>query len=176
MTHFAVIVLVGKNDNIERAVERLLEPYNEDGEWFREGSKWDSWVIGGRWTGGLDGYDPTTDPRNLETCKFCENGICTQRIADQYPAYQDGVGKTCRQCKGTAKVVKWQLAPHSGDVMPVAELLERTFELPLAIVTPDGKWHEQGEAGWFDNVWEPEVRRLLAENPDKLAVLVDCHV
>lgn len=32
-----------------------------------------------------------------EPCKFCEDGITT---ANQYPAYQVHVGKTCIQCKG----------------------------------------------------------------------------
>ena len=43
---------------------RMTYQYNPD-------SHWDSWRIGGRWTGVLADYDPEVDPRNLEICRSC---------------------------------------------------------------------------------------------------------
>jgi len=56
MSHFSVVVFTktGKEDE----VERLLAPYDENGEWFADGSRWDWWVIGGRWDGVLLGLEP----------------------------------------------------------------------------------------------------------------------
>ncbi len=66
MTHFLVAVRIDRDDhkelaasdfatwNLERitaAVSGQLEPYSEQGEWFKDGSRWDWWVIGGRWSG-----------------------------------------------------------------------------------------------------------------------------
>jgi hypothetical protein len=56
--------------------------------------------------------------------------------------------------------------------------------LPFAVVTPDGKWHEQGAMGWWaivarpmdEHVWHDTVKALLAAHPGHLAVAVDCHV
>lgn len=43
----------------------ILSTYNPN-------SKWDWYVIGGRWTGLFDNkYDPRKDPRNLKKCEFC---------------------------------------------------------------------------------------------------------
>lgn len=56
--------------------------------------------------------------------------------------------------------------------------------LPHAVVTPDGKWHEQGEMGWWgmsfgdkpEEEWREKVRRLFLEFKESLAVAVDCHI
>lgn len=182
MTHFAGIVLYPTTD-----IDALLEPYNEDGEWFKEGSRWDWWVVGGRFTGLLDNYDPTTDPVNLETCNFCDNGITTQRVADIYPAYQESVGKTCIQCKGTSTVVKFILAPHNGDIIQAKDVsIESLRWIPSVIVTPDGIWHEQAQHGWWgttlgekkeEDRWKKEFTDLLNTNREgNFAILVDFHV
>jgi len=72
MSHFFTLVLV-KNDggDIQSQVEDLLAPYDEN-IIHNPDSKWDWWVIGGRWTGKLDDdYDPYTDPRNIVSCTLC---------------------------------------------------------------------------------------------------------
>jgi len=187
VTHFGVLVLTTE-ENIEEAVASLLAPYDENGEWVRPGSRWDWYAIGGRWTGALDpAYDPRKDPRNIETCGYCDGGITTQRIADMYPAYKDSIGKTCIQCEGTAKTVRWDLVAFDGDIRPIAGLdpleVSKAFS---SIVTPDGEWHEEhdGGYGWFgatrtdkkDEAWHFTVAELLKANQDATAVVVDCHV
>lgn len=188
MTHFAVLVITdGTEDSIEGAVERLLAPYDENGVWFRENSKWDWWVIGGRWTGVLDGYDPDQDPRNLEPCEYCEaTGTTTQAVADRYPAYQIHVGKTCIQCQGKGEHVKWVYEPHDGDIQPTRAVdRAKAAQTFAAMVTPDGEWHG-GEFGWWgiqtkdsaetEDAWAAEVAAALDATPDGKAVVVDCHV
>lgn len=181
MSHFAVVVL--SNDG--QSVDDLLAPYDENGTWFAEGSRWDWWVVGGRFTGALTNYDPTTDPANWELCGYCDDGITTRRIADMYPAYEQYIGQTCIQCKGTSKVLSFQLAEYEGDVVPVRDLdIDAMRWIPTAVVTPDGAWHEQGRPGWFgyvdspkaDEDWAAEVAALFAAHPDATATLVDCHV
>ncbi len=194
MTHFGVLVLVDQIDKaigsareaVEPEVTRLLAPYDENDEAFREGSKWDWWVIGGRWTGSLSDYDPTKDERNFERCGFCVGGITTQAIADRYPAYKDHVGKTCIQCKGTGKVLSFRFVDYDGDVQAVAAIdAAKIADSFAAVVTPDGAWHG-GAFGWWGAVreekadsaeaWQAEVTRLLGEHPTATAVVVDCHV
>jgi hypothetical protein len=66
VTHFPVIVLIDPltpEDDIEDVVSDLLAPYDEaipapSGEGpgvFRHGSRWDWWVIGGRWNDWVPG-------------------------------------------------------------------------------------------------------------------------
>lgn len=44
MSHFATLVIVDRQisrEEAEDAVTPLLAPYDENGEWFRENSRWD---------------------------------------------------------------------------------------------------------------------------------------
>lgn len=197
MSHFGVLVLTENVDSDDyKGVESLLAAYDENGEWFRKGSKWDWWVVGGRWTGYLDpSYDPYKDERNYSPCKFCEGtGVTTKAVADKYPGYGPNVGKPCIQCTtdwdGTAKPfpgrsLNLQLVGHeSDDGLTVREVLERGIEPAFAIVTPDGEWHEKGEMGWFgmttdekaDEAWAQEWHDLLVLHQHCFATIVDCHV
>lgn len=128
-------------------LEELLAPYGN-------GDEWDWWAKGGRWTGWLDDYDPTKDPANIEPCAWCEaTGTTTQAVADRFPAYLENVGKTCRQCKGDGKSVKWptQWVEHDGDSQPAAAVLAKIKEraaqelpiIPPAFVTDEYGWVRQ---------------------------------
>ena len=99
MSHFTVLVLTDGT----RSVESLLEPYNEDGTWFRKekaayrkegkviqrpASKWDWWAVGGRWTGLFSDYDPSADVKNWSVCDLC-GGTGTR--TDQSPEIKRAV-------------------------------------------------------------------------------------
>ena len=71
MSHASVVVALSKAivevDGLETALEWQMEPFSEnrdDGGWFADGTRWDWYQIGGRYTGNLDGYDPYADPAN----------------------------------------------------------------------------------------------------------------
>jgi len=61
MSHFLTAVIVppmpDEADILDK-VEELLAPYDQNGEWNRERSRWDWRVIGGRWDGQVTGCDP----------------------------------------------------------------------------------------------------------------------
>lgn len=180
MTHFAGIVLAASVDHLPD----LLERYDEN----NGGGGYDWYVIGGRFTGLLDGYDPASDPKNWEPCKWCEaTGTTTQAIADEYPGYLSNVGKECIQCKGTASVRKFFNEPRpEGDVLPAEDVDLSTLRyIPSVLVTPDGEWHEEGQIGWFgtmsnqkdEDAWKREfVTAFEANKAGMVAALVDFHV
>jgi hypothetical protein len=200
VTHFATLVLVPQGTSeIESKVAELLAPYDENDEWGRDGSRWDWWVIGGRFTGMLDGYKPWEDEANYEPCRFCEGtGTTTRAVADQYPAYEPHVGKPCIQCNQKdapfpGKVMRFagHGFGHGGDITPARNIDVDTIRfVPGSVVTPDGEWHEQGRVGMFASVlpnekgeepkeadeWRREFSGLLEANRDAIAVVVDCHV
>jgi len=142
---------------------------------YNENSKWDWWVIGGRWTGYYDGYKPEEDPQNLETCLFC--GGTGKRI-------EMGMER-CNGCDGKGKRVKSMLERHYGDIFPVETLLAGWEEnkAPFAIVTRDG-WFEKGKMGWWaivsdekdKDMWRDEARGVLEKYRDHTAVVVDVHI
>lgn len=181
MSHFAVLVLTAEAVDPREAVARLLAPYEEA---LGQDPKWDWWTIGGRWTGMLDGYDPTKDPTNIETCDQCRGtGRRTDAVGADIRKLNPGF--TCNGCEGNGRRVKWPTdwAPHAGDVARV-DALPQPLRVPFAVVTPDGAWHERGRMGWWAAVadekdrdtWADEVRALLDANPSATAVIVDCHI
>jgi len=196
VSHFAVLVITEPDKDVEEEVTRLLAPYDENDEWFREGSHWDWWVIGGRWTGHLDpSYDPYKDPLNYSPCEYCEGtGTTTAAVAKQYPAYEKNIGKPCIQCAvdfdGAPKPfpgmqLNFMLRRQDSDrAQPVREILERGIEPTLAVVTPDGAWTQGAQMGWWGmtsdekeaDAWKQEWHDLLVMHQDHVATIVDCHV
>jgi hypothetical protein len=211
MTHFAALVLVAK-DQFEsapasmegrafNAVVPLVNQYVETDTWGEDGTRYDWFQVGGRFTGLLDNYDPLADEANYERCEFCEGtGTTTQAVANQYPAYQEHVGQPCIQCNSDrvdgggrfpGKRIRYGFQPHDGNVMPARNIdIERLRYIPSVIVTPDGEWHERTRYGMFGvelpneegeepkekDAWSPEFCRLLDANRDTVAVLIDFHV
>jgi hypothetical protein len=196
MTHFAGLVLTNGSD-----IDEMLAPYQENDEWGADGTRYDWYAVGGRFTGLLDRYDPTTDERNYSPCEYCEaTGVTTQAVADKYPAYQKGVGKPCIQCavssSGKPKPrpgmrLNFHNADHDGDVMPARNIdIEQLRYIPSVIITPDAAWHERARFGMFgvelkqedgslpqgQDEWAVEFCRILDDNRDCVAVLVDFHV
>lgn len=60
MSHATVICALDgrtKEVNLERAVSRAMRPFDENGagRMFANGTRWDWYQIGGRWSGGLGG-------------------------------------------------------------------------------------------------------------------------
>lgn len=163
---------------VEGAVETAMGPHEDNGGF------WDWYQIGGRWSGALDGYEPESDPRNLEPCKFCEDGTTTQAVAARFPAYTEHVGKTCIQCKGKGVVTTWptQWDFHKGDVVPLASVTPEQYKQFYRVVTPDGKhygdsvympWKLQEEQ--FVDSEKPPLEWLKGQYPNHAAVVVDNH-
>ena len=73
MSHARAIVAIpaDRANDVQSAIEWEMMPFDENGEWFRDGSRWDWYVIGGRYTGSLTGYDPEKDPANTKVCSLC---------------------------------------------------------------------------------------------------------
>jgi hypothetical protein len=152
-------------------------------------SKWDWYVIAGRWTGYFDfsDYDKYKDEDNYETCTTClGTGLRCDELG--LNARKDDPSYTCNGCDGKGRRLKWTLKPL-GYAMPVSEVVAHMEQdedrdlTPFAIVTEEG-WYEQGEMGWWGVVhdekeaetWRGEYLPLLKKHLDKVAVVVDCHI
>lgn len=132
-------------------IDGIMAPYNENAEieryttednetyWRNPKGKWDFFMIGGRWTGLFDGYDPETDPANIETCWLC-GGTGKRLDMEVY----DG----CNGCQGAGKRIKWptEWGFHPGDIVSAKWLKENFDEermRPFFFVGLDGVWHEK---------------------------------
>lgn len=175
MTHFTVVVFTKTGQEDE--VSQLLEPYNENGEFFADGSRWDWWTIGGRWDRAMLGSKPRTVK---VTCDICNgtgrrpDGL--ERFGAEWVERMNG----CNGCHGTG--FREELAPEQaeGNVLPPAAIAPDF--VPWAFVSPDGAWHESGRMGWFavseseDADWNAKWVEAKGAFANTLAVLVDAHV
>lgn len=127
MSHASVLIALSPEDakvGLEQAIEFQMEPFNEDGDWFKDGSRWDWYVVGGRYTGRLSGYDPESDPRNYATCWLC-HGTGTRPDMT--------VKNGCNGCSGTGTARNFHNAKHDGDIQIKKNVdLERIQEVRLA--------------------------------------------
>lgn len=154
-------------------------------------SKWDWWQIGGRWSGFLNpGYDAYEDPANQEECPLCKGtpGFRNDKLGKEHR--KENPKYTCNGCDG--KGIRPKFAGHfvdtEGNYAPAIKVLDMINSgkdlYPFAIITPNGEWHERAEMGWFgmtsdekeDDAWHEEVKRILQANPNKVAVVCDCHI
>lgn len=68
------------------------------------------------------------------------------------------------------------------NTAPISDILKNEI-VPFAIVTPDGKWHEKGTAGWFGmsydekEDWSKIAKAIFEQYKDgHIGVGLDCHI
>lgn len=168
MSHASVIVAlspenIAEHGDINTAVEWNMEPFKE-GSWFEDGSRWDQFVIGGRFTGKFaePSYDPSKDPKNLETCWLCKGGGMRNDALGREdrrtnPAY------TCNGCDGTGKMVKFPTKWEDVGNIAVRGDIKREGIKAFAFLR-NRVWHEQGRLGWFGGSAATECERKAVVN------------
>ncbi len=171
--HFFGIVLVEGpllRSEAEAVVAPLLEPFRSiDGG----AGKWDSWRIGGRYTGALaTGYDPLKDPMNYEPCGKCDGSGSRVFSPPGRPEIKSRPIR-CEACLGQGRkllsATLW--ATFDGDVVAVRKLGAVQARV---IMTPDGEWHARGRR--TDQSWASKMHELLREHHECTAVGVDFHL
>jgi hypothetical protein len=162
---------VRQHGGIESALEWQMAPFNENGEWFRDGSRWDWYQVGGRFTGNLDGYDPYADPINQEECDLCAGTGVRPDGLDKFGADWVTACGGCNGCHGKGTRTAFRLKRHVGDILTVAELKRiGKFESSYAFLS-NRHWHEAERMGFFgqSTYTECELKDLekAKADPDK---------
>lgn len=149
MSHANLLVAITTEDikdhgGIEEAIGFQMGPFCENDEWLADGSRWDWWQIGGRFTGQLSlvEYDPAKDPDNIELCWLC-NGTGTR--TDMMV-----VANGCNGCRGTGHKTKWPTEwKDVGNVSTRAKAAPLENRLAAYAFLKDRAWHETGRLGFF---------------------------
>lgn len=158
---------------IEGALSWEMEPFDENGQWFRDGSRWDWYRIGGRYTGLISGYDPRRDPANYETCDMC--GGTGDRAAFRGESKENQHPSGCNGCLGKKISLKFAFNAHSGDHIQVKGLdLKKVLASDIANVTLDfeeamksGDMHDR-EFRWGirpEDTLQSYIDRVVGKNP-----------
>jgi hypothetical protein len=154
MSHACVLVAIDvvdptNREEIEAAVDFQMAPYDENGEFFADGSRWDWYQIGGRFTGLLNpDYDAAQDPRNWESCTTCGGtGTRPGGLKEFGEAWFAGCNG-CNGCQGTGKSRKFRNAPVPFDVAQVKTIDKSKIGAAYAFLR-NRHWHEAERMGWF---------------------------
>ena len=154
MSHASLLVALDTAlPDLQTALEYQMAPFSENDAWFEDGSRWDWWTIGGRWTGKLTGYDPYADPRNMETCDLC--GGTGDRATWRHEPREVQHPSGCNGCDGKGKRLSWSSNwPDEGNHLLIRDLApeKRNGGFPAHYAFLRNRvWHEHERMGWWGN-------------------------
>jgi len=129
----------------------LLTTYNPD-------SKWDWFVIGGRWKGLLcynkNNGGMKTNQGRIKFIDWKKLNRPLKKDKDYWSRLWDIAVRGCIKTKLEVKKHKYIFVYKKEYYLKYYQnkemFIKRNTEFKThAVVTPDGKWHEKGEMGWF---------------------------
>ena len=200
MAHLFVIALVKKKDRrrIEKAVSSLLAPYDEQLE-VPEHEE-DCYCVGR--ASERKAYEAarakfgTNQSREAEEFAFRSFSSDPDRSAPEHGCSScAGTGKRRTTLNPNGRLDWWSFGGRwdgaaqddfskvtpttishtnrlEGNMTTPQFLIDHDIT-PAAIVTPDGKWHE--EERWKNWEWPDTAKSILSKNLEALAVGLDCH-
>lgn len=154
MSHSAVLIAISPTTDIEGAVSEQMAPFDENGVWGGEGTRWDGWQIGGRYSGRLLGRDVISrNEVDLEAMREDE----TSRYLSVY-----------REAEANAGPLVELLYGVDPARTAVAEYLEeKVTDFPwFGAFLKDRIWQEQERLGWWGGTFKTECETATGENPN----------
>lgn len=169
-------------------------------------TKWNWWMVGGRWTGSLrlkPGKTGFTGKPGLQTKPNTDPMRCDRaRIGDiDWPAMMlDGYRQAEKSMEAIGPEIDW-LLENNASFDRIIQWLDLTFRWDpkdssktycqrcaneaisfFAVVDAEGRWCARGEMGWFGIVrddqdfWDGGKKALSAASPEHWITVVDCHI
>lgn len=127
-------------DTYQEAVAYQMLPFDENGEWFKDGTRWDWWQIGGRYHGRFPGATNQTTRRDLTESLLLESQ--RQRAAKLWQDWEAEKNKS-----PIIRGLRYNL--EENDTL---ETVTARFEKKLLsayVFLKDRRWCEFGRLGWF---------------------------
>lgn len=172
MSHFAVMVAIPPVGDPKSLVSELLDPFNENGEWFGDGTRWDWWVVGGRY----ERLFPWTIVRvgDIDLAQ-----IRSHARASAEAAYDEAMA----QYPDRADLLSICYGINEGESRAdYADRRSRQSVSAYAFVRDRNgrtEWHERERMGWFGvpsatecERKESSCKRCVYRNEDRESVIV----
>ena len=213
MSHFAVLVLSRPGQRVDALLLPYMEnccaeppieymEFHEDDEcdvdertgrrgyWQNPNARWDWFVVGGRFSGRLRAPRGERGPHSpvvrgrYDVAEMRD--VDTSRDWTEYRAARDLFDRLV--AGEIDELDRWYSRDMALRRFGDAETYARSVSdfWFRAVVTPDGKWHEVGEMGWWGissegaeelREWIERFReRFVEPYLDCIATVVDCHI
>ena len=155
----------------------IYSTYNPD-------SKWDWWVVGGRFRNQLPVGKHLANEAFVEDVSFEEDHENYEDALDFWDVVTDGKSKTPGKDYLTL-FSKQYYKDYYGDRETDARYISqfRTY----VVIAPDGKWYAEGNMGWFGcssaspeefRKWCEHYKKIFLDNADPkwILTIVDCYI
>lgn len=194
-----------KNDIIMDKIDLYIHKYwgytsyskeheNRYGYWYNENSKWDWYQIGGRWSNLLTTNKGKVNQALLKDVIF---DVSDEATVEELTEVWNLATKNENTLTKEEKNRKIELgifykSEYYNKRYGTKEqfIKENTSFSTYAVVTPDGKWHEPGEMGWFgvsfaeaessrnfvNNYYDNFIKPYLESDENYYITIVDCHI
>lgn len=170
--------------------------HNTYGYWYNPNSKWDWYVIGGRWKGYL--FNKQGEKTNVamkgnidfearKRSVVQESKALYKKYHEVAACYADVSCDAASRAFIDADIYIGWAYQHKDFQVPESvfareDLPACNFCTPFAILI-DGQWYEKGEMGWWGVVsnkkdtWDADFEKVLNTiSDDDYIVVVDCHI
>lgn len=177
----------GKTDEECWQMEAEGAETDEDGNiysTYNPDSKWDWWVVGGRWSGMLTLDGCPVDSGRVGDLEFRFD----QEAYDEALRFWDVAVDHMPANPGEKYDPFYKEEYYREHYGSREEYARQQAEFSTyAVITPDGVWHAPGEMGWFgcssetgdeSIVWYSDYKERFIESadPDWILTIVDCHI
>lgn len=131
--------------SLEAAIEYQMAPFDENGSWFEEGTRWDWWQIGGRYAGRFLGKDVVLK-RDLDVEK-----LRVQREADIREGYKEAQAARKGDHPMDDKILElvFGVKPAETEDEYIARVLPETVPMTAYAFLRNRNWHEYERMGWW---------------------------
>lgn len=152
--------------------------------YYNPQSKWDWWVIGGRWDSSI----PTKSDNKVNTVKISE--IDFSPAQDEIDHYAENWDVRVNGAEKTRHDYAYMDVPSKEQLLKVYGTKENYIKAfagfsTYATLTPSGDWHEPGQMGWFGTStatdasreeYKKNIKDIMDKYSDHYLTLVDCHI
>lgn len=199
MSHAVVVVAVDgvvAREDVAAAIETQMKPFDESGEMFQDGSRWDWYQIGGRWSYSLvakegaegvlgsAGLGGPPHPENIpeRACDGCRKKdldldamveLQAARARRTWSAWE-AEEKAKRDNEFMRKHIYGLTDADKDEQSYVARLTAEARKAPAcgAAFLCNHEWHEKGRMGWWGCETKTESGGSSGDTPKGTSVLV----
>ena len=164
--------------------ENFSEAYDKEGNLYstyNPKSKWDWWMIGGRFSNILDGEMQSTVGYLKKLNNSLPKDLSEEELKEKYKEEYKNYQILITEGDFYKEEYYQQKYPTFKDF-----ILTRLTQSTYAVLTPEGEWLEPGTMGWFgmsnasiedERNWPEKFNEILNKYPDNYWItVVDCHI
>jgi hypothetical protein len=163
MSHASCLVAIEPTEDVQAAVSYQMEPFDEGAEWFRDGSRWDWWVEGGRYAGRFCGSN------RIALGQIKKDDLIAYRKRNLAQSYEEAEAEIARNGGEHVKMF-CGFDPREIDRETYISRADTIWFPAFYAFLRNRHWNEGERLGWFGGTTATECER---KNPEDVDIAVN---